>query len=104
MRPEGLGKLKNCTSSGFESATFRLVAQCRNHYATALSLITVEKYVGTSSPVSQSCYVVCDKILTAGLPHYRWKSRRTITTSKTLCVLLHYDSSKHCTSPLNKCI
>jgi hypothetical protein len=36
VRPEGLGKLKNSfTSSGLEPATFRLVAQCLDHYATA---------------------------------------------------------------------
>jgi hypothetical protein len=34
------------------------------------------------------------------LPHYQWKSHWTITI--TITVLLHYDSSKHCTYPLNK--
>jgi hypothetical protein len=31
VRQEGLGKLKNVTSSGLEPATFRLVAQYLNH-------------------------------------------------------------------------
>jgi hypothetical protein len=35
VRPEGLGKFRNITSSGIEPATFRFVAQCLNHYATA---------------------------------------------------------------------
>jgi hypothetical protein len=35
VRLEGLGKLKNpITSLGLEPATFRLLAQCLNHYAT----------------------------------------------------------------------
>jgi hypothetical protein len=34
MRLEGLGKYKISTSLGLEAATFRLVAQCLNHYAT----------------------------------------------------------------------
>jgi hypothetical protein len=34
MLPERLGQFKKSTSSGLESATFRLVAQCLNHYAT----------------------------------------------------------------------
>jgi hypothetical protein len=37
--------------------------------------------------------------------HYQWKSHWTVTIpGKTRCVLLHYDSSKHCTCPLNKFI
>jgi hypothetical protein len=37
--------------------------------------------------------------------HYQWKSRWTVTIPvKTRCVLLHYDSSKHYTCPLNKVI
>jgi hypothetical protein len=32
---EGLGKLKKIISSGLDSVTLRLVAQCLNHYATA---------------------------------------------------------------------
>jgi hypothetical protein len=36
VRPEGFGKSKNVfTSSGLEPATFRLVAEYLNHYATA---------------------------------------------------------------------
>jgi hypothetical protein len=38
LRLEGLGQLRNTiTSSGIESATSRLVAQCLNNYATACS-------------------------------------------------------------------
>jgi hypothetical protein len=37
--------------------------------------------------------------------HYQWKSHWTVTIpGKTRCVLLHDDSSKHCTCPLNKSI
>jgi hypothetical protein len=37
--------------------------------------------------------------------HYQWKPHWTITIPrKTRCVLLQYDSSKHCTCPLNKSI
>jgi hypothetical protein len=36
--PEGLGKLEKSTSSGRDPATFRLVALCLNHYATACPL------------------------------------------------------------------
>jgi hypothetical protein len=37
--------------------------------------------------------------------HYQWKSHWTITIpSETQCVFLHYDSSGHCTCPLNKFI
>jgi hypothetical protein len=37
--------------------------------------------------------------------YYQWKSHWTvIIPGKTRCVLLHYDSSKHCTCPLNKFI
>jgi hypothetical protein len=42
----------------------------------------------------QRCYVACGKTLTTGgtLPHYQWKSHRTITIrGKTWCVLLYYD-------------
>jgi hypothetical protein len=35
VRLEGLGKFKKSISSGLEPATFRLVAQCPSHYATA---------------------------------------------------------------------
>jgi hypothetical protein len=36
-------------------------------------------------------------------PAFPWKSHWTMTISgKTLCILLHYDSSKHSTCPLNK--
>jgi hypothetical protein len=39
------------------------------------------------------------------VPHYQWKSHWTLTIpDKTQCNLLHYDSSKHCTCPLNKFI
>jgi hypothetical protein len=35
--------------------------------------------------------------------HYQWKSHWTVTIpGKIRCALLHYDSSKHCTSPPNK--
>jgi hypothetical protein len=34
--------------------------------------------------------------------HYQWNSHWTVAIpSETRCVLLHYDSSKHCTYPLN---
>jgi hypothetical protein len=37
--------------------------------------------------------------------HYQWKSHRKVSIpGKTRCVLLHYDSSKHCICPLNKFI
>jgi hypothetical protein len=37
--------------------------------------------------------------------HYQWKSHWTVTIpGKNWCVLLHYDSSKHCTCPLNNFI
>jgi MFS-type transporter involved in bile tolerance (Atg22 family) len=37
--------------------------------------------------------------------HYQWKSHWTVTISgKTRCVLLHYDSPKYSTPPLNKFI
>jgi hypothetical protein len=37
--------------------------------------------------------------------HYQWKSHWTVTIpGKTRCVLLHRDSSKHCTCPMNKFI
>jgi hypothetical protein len=36
VRQEGIDKFKNSfSSSGLDPATFRLVAQCLNHYATA---------------------------------------------------------------------
>jgi hypothetical protein len=39
MRPEGLGKLINSiTLSGPQPATFRLVVQFLNHYATAMPI------------------------------------------------------------------
>jgi hypothetical protein len=39
------------------------------------------------------------------LPHFQWKSHRTITIrGKTRCVLLYYDISKHGICPLRKCI
>jgi hypothetical protein len=41
VRPEGLGQFKKSTSSGLEPATFRLGAQCLNHYATACPRTTV---------------------------------------------------------------
>jgi hypothetical protein len=35
--------------------------------------------------------------------HCQWKSRWTVTIpGRTRCVLLHYDSSKHCACPLSK--
>jgi hypothetical protein len=50
---------------------------------------------------SQRCYVAFGKKLTrdgtsAALP--------TEVRNPELCVLLHYDNSKHCTCPLNKFI
>jgi hypothetical protein len=37
--------------------------------------------------------------------HYEWKWHWSVTTAgKTRYPLLYYDSSKHCTCPLNKCI
>jgi hypothetical protein len=37
--------------------------------------------------------------------HYQWKLYWTVAIpGRTRCVLLHYDSSKHRTCPLNKCI
>jgi hypothetical protein len=37
VRPERLRNLKKITLSGIEPATFRFVAYCLNHYATACS-------------------------------------------------------------------
>jgi hypothetical protein len=35
--------------------------------------------------------------------HYQWRSRWTVTIQgENRCALLHYDSPKHCTCPLNK--
>jgi hypothetical protein len=42
VRPEGLGKLKQFTSSGLEPATFRLAAYSLNHYATDVGKIGME--------------------------------------------------------------
>jgi hypothetical protein len=37
--------------------------------------------------------------------NYQWKLHSTVRIAgKTRYLLLHYDSSKHCTYPLNKCI
>jgi hypothetical protein len=48
VRLEGLGKLKkknSFTSSGLEPATFRIVAYCLNHYATAKTDIYMYIYI-----------------------------------------------------------
>jgi hypothetical protein len=37
--------------------------------------------------------------------HYQWKPHWTVTIlDKTRCILLHFDSLKHCACPLNKSI
>jgi hypothetical protein len=44
--PEGLGEFKKSTLSGLEPATFRLAAQCLNHYATEILNIKILKSTG----------------------------------------------------------
>jgi hypothetical protein len=48
VRPEGfLCKLKKFTSPVLENATFRLVAQCLNHYAADDGSISLTAYAGS---------------------------------------------------------
>jgi hypothetical protein len=48
--------------------------------------------------------IIWNIILTLFLKHPVLPVEVTLNPSKTLCILLHYDSSKHCTCPLSKFI
>jgi hypothetical protein len=52
VRPEGLSKVKKFTLLGIEPATFRFVALCFNHYATAWPIYYKAEF---------NIYVVCER-------------------------------------------
>jgi hypothetical protein len=86
----------NCT--GCFKKSFTTLKAYRNLYRGHTQCFELSKFSKTHRVLPRIVIRNCFDLRQVGaLPHYQWKSHWAITIrGKTLCVLLHFDSSKHC--------